>query len=642
MRTYLYFILLVFTGTSITVNAQQIPLFNFSIYQPELTNPARIGEGFIGIDYRRQWLDLEKGDAPISYFLVFDPSNLLKLNEKKIGIGLSLLADETHLIKRNEISGAFSYHLLKTIDHHLSASVRASFLTQNLNIGDGRLNDPFDLALFSEGQQSSVFNGGFGLYYGFFPSDQHQFNIDFILPQLFSSDLVYEKGGLTDIVPHLAIRGSYRFSNDRFGFEPILGYRDLVGDQKLKAGNLDIGLKLYFLNNQIWVGGGLRFDTETYNVAFSVVPDKSLKLQIMGSYELNSVFGNGIEVGLKYDLGSFKETGPSNKINLNHLLLTAKQVEKERSTILDKLNNFISTANKSLNGLTTGQVDEFAKKERLENAKQKLDQAQKEFTIFADRKRQVNDAKRQADELTPPEAQNKRSYRRIDFINSTLNAEFVGISEDISRLRARIANLDKLLNPKIDDLVRSRELTRIKAFYQTALDRLSLKPSNLKPVKVIGDHDGNSINVEFSYPNGLDIYNLDQPALSDVRSLVNFIELQIQDLQRNDIEIESIQLKANLRDDPSFWQFNAANYLGEFITIQYTKTNNASSENKPETLTINTGSINLEKLAALKLFYIRDFLITKGISNSFIVMNINGPNKQQELQTFDIGFTIKP
>ena len=167
MHTYYLFLLtsLFLILVSNTVLAQQIPVFNQYIYQPEFYNPAAIGTGFIGIQYRNQFSDLSGRDAPKSYAIHADLSSILQLSEKKIGIGLSFLSDKAHIVNRVKGKLSFAYHLVKNKNSRLSAGIEAGWFSQSLDFSDIRISNPQDVLIYNDETKKSSFDGGFGLHY---------------------------------------------------------------------------------------------------------------------------------------------------------------------------------------------------------------------------------------------------------------------------------------------------------------------------------------------------------------------------------------------------------------------------------------------------------------------------------------------
>jgi len=227
--------------------AQQMPAYNQHIYTPETFNPARMGTGFVALGYRQQYLDLGTS-SPKSYFLTADLSSALKLAEK-IGLGISLQADQAHIINRNQINGLFSYYLVKKDELSISAGISAGVLLQQIKFGDARVNNPFDLAIYSASESQMAFDGGPALSIQLNPGkSNHHFALDASLPQLFTSDLNYRNDQvIADLQPHLFVRAAYRFQNEAFSIEPLFMYRDLLGTTKVSAAGMDAAVKASFL-----------------------------------------------------------------------------------------------------------------------------------------------------------------------------------------------------------------------------------------------------------------------------------------------------------------------------------------------------------------------------------------------------------
>ena len=138
---------------------QQEPLFNNYIYNENWYNPASYGDGFVGVQYRQQWSDLESTQAPTSFSLNADLSHFLTLSDSKIGLGFSLIADRTHVLERNNINLGFAYHLVKEAQFGIALGINAGLLQQRLDLVDRTLTDLDDLVLIDEGQNKTSFSG---------------------------------------------------------------------------------------------------------------------------------------------------------------------------------------------------------------------------------------------------------------------------------------------------------------------------------------------------------------------------------------------------------------------------------------------------------------------------------------------------
>ncbi len=248
--------LLLMVGVGTEGWSQQIPIYNQHVYQPVWFNPAAYGDGFIGLQYRSQFAGLDSRYAPRSFGLTADLSSLLHLSEKKIGVGLSLLTDKVHLLNRLKGKFSFAYHLVRTANHRLSAGLEAGLFSQRIDFGDSRIADPQDVVLYEGESNKTSFDGGFGLHYRYTSDTDHELNVHVATPQLFTSDLTYDEDHEFDVSPHLLTALSYRIPIQSFSVEPHLMYRDILGEKSLKKGKTDICLRLHFLDNRFWVGGG--------------------------------------------------------------------------------------------------------------------------------------------------------------------------------------------------------------------------------------------------------------------------------------------------------------------------------------------------------------------------------------------------
>lgn len=602
-RFLLLFICIICAVSSGQLNAQQSPLFNGQLYTPELFNPARLGEGFLGLTYRHQWMDLDSRYAPVSIGLNADVSSLLNLTEKRIGLGISLLSDKVHLMQRYNAGIGFAYRLVNDDRHRLTAAVQAGISSQRFDFQDAGLFDPSDRALFLEQQNKVAFDGGPGLYYAFTASDQHSIAIDVSAPQLFSSDLNYAQGAVWNLQPQLMTRLSYRFQTDAFGIEPILAYREILGDKKLKAGNLELALRANFLNNRVWVGGGARLDAETFHITLGVRP--TAKLQVSGAMELNTVFGNTLEFGALYQ---FEETStPPQRENLTDELTQFNYVLSKAGIYADEIALAVQRAEEKLGSSSDESLSTSQKRKRIEEAQQGMAQGKARLNMLKELKAQTLTIKQSADEKTSRYKPlfKSQEYKSIVQDEAAVNSLTAKSEKSLSDMEARLAAAEAALPPAIEVSVGKGDLAQIKAYFQERLLKLENLPRHTAPVNV--QKNERSIEVAFEFSNQVEQYDVSvHNDLRDVRNLADHVAGEIAELQSLGIVVEGVQLRAKLRDDErSLQSIRQGAYKGEYgasftLSYRFVTTSNNRSAPKSKALKRND-NINMEHIAALKL-----------------------------------------
>lgn len=628
------------TALSAPLIAQQAPLFNGHLYTPEMFNPARLGDGFIGLTYRHQWMELDKRYAPVSIGLNADLSSLLHLSEKRIGLGVSLLSDKVHLMQRYNAGIGFAYRLVNEEKHRLTAGLQAGIASQRFDFQDAGLYDPSDRALFLEQQNKIAFDGGPGIYYAFMASEQHRLAIDVSAPQLFSSDLNYAQGAIWNLQPQLMTRLSYRFQSDAFGIEPILAYRELLGEKKLKAGNLELALRANFLNNRVWVGGGARLDAETFHVTIGVRP--ATKLQVMGAMELNTVFGNTLEFGALYN---FEESVAPPRENLSDELTQLNYVLSKSGIYADEITMTVQLASEKLNTISDESLSTSQKRRRIDEARQSIAQGNARLEMLLGLRTQAQTIKQSADEKTARDKTlfKRQEYKSIVQDEAVVNNLAAKSEKALSDMKTRLNAAEAALPPAIEESVSKGDLAQIKAYFQERLQQLENPPRNLAPVTV--QRTDRAIEIAFEFPNQVEQYDVAAHAdLSDVRGLADHIAGEISELKTLGVTVEGIHLSAKLRDnEKSLQSIRQGAYKGEFganFTLSYRFQTTSTNKSAPKSKALKRNdNINMEQIAVLKLHAIKGRISQQyGSTLNFDTLEVAAPHTSQ---TFTQVYIVK-
>lgn len=634
--------LMLCAALSVPLNAQQAPLFNGHLYTPEMFNPARLGDGFLGLTYRHQWMELDKQYAPITIGLNADLSSLLHLSKKRIGLGVSLLSDKVHLMQRYNAGIGFAYRLINDDRHRLAIAAQAGIASQRFDFQNAGLFDPSDRTLFLEQQSKIAFDGGPGLHYAFTAAEQHSIAIDISAPQLFSSDLNYAQGAVWNLQPQLMTRLSYRFQSEAFGIEPILAYREMLGDKKLKAGNLELALRANFLNNRVWVGGGARLDAETFHVTLGIRP--VAKLQVLGAMELNTVFGNTLEFGALYH---FEESAaPPQKENLSDELTQLNYVLSKAGIYADEITMAVQLAGDKLNSTSDPSLSTSQKRKRIEEARQGIAQGEVRLGMLRDMSAQAQVIKQSADEKTSRDKAlfKRQEYKSIVQDEAAVSNLATKSEKILSDMNARLTAAEAALPPAIEASVSKGDLVQIKAYFQERIQKLENLPRNLVPVAV-QKTDG-IIDVVFEFPNQVEQYDIAAHAdLSDVRNLADHVAAEISELKALGISVESIQLSAKLRDtEKNLQNIRQGAYKGEYganFTLSYRFLTTSTNKSVPKSKALKRNdNINMEHIAALKLNALKTRIgqQTSSGAPSFDPLEIAAPHSSQ---TFTQVYVVK-
>lgn len=137
-KLYIVFLLLL----AIEMHGQQDPQYTQYMYNMNVINPAYAGSRenlSFGLLYRTQWVGIDGAPKTGTFF------GHLPVGEK-VGLGLSVIADEIGPVKETNAYADFSYTLQLGGEHRLAFGVKAGATFHDRGLGDIDLidaNDPF-------------------------------------------------------------------------------------------------------------------------------------------------------------------------------------------------------------------------------------------------------------------------------------------------------------------------------------------------------------------------------------------------------------------------------------------------------------------------------------------------------------------
>ena len=158
-KIYIILIVILFAFQS---NAQQDPQYTQYRYNMNVINPAYAGttEGLaVGALYRSQWVGLD-GAPKTMTFSIHSPVG------EKVGLGLSLIADEIGPIKETNAYVDFSYTIPVGMETKLAFGLKGGFTFHDIGISEDQINlidmgDPF----FAQNINETTPNIGAGVYF---------------------------------------------------------------------------------------------------------------------------------------------------------------------------------------------------------------------------------------------------------------------------------------------------------------------------------------------------------------------------------------------------------------------------------------------------------------------------------------------
>ena len=155
------YIILIVCLFAFKVNAQQDPQYTQYMYNMNVINPAYAGttEGLaVGVLYRSQWAGLDGGPTTFT-FTTHAPIG------ERVGLGLSLIADEIGPVKETNAYVDFSYTVPVSTTTKLAFGLKAGFTFHDIGIQEGQIDlidqgDPF----FAQNINETTPNIGAGVY----------------------------------------------------------------------------------------------------------------------------------------------------------------------------------------------------------------------------------------------------------------------------------------------------------------------------------------------------------------------------------------------------------------------------------------------------------------------------------------------
>lgn len=172
----IYISLALVAATMLTAEAQQLPLYSQSYFNPFLYNPATAGvnEGTNAyLIHRRQWTGMP--GSPVTNAVTVDGF----FEDKNVGLGLAIFNDVQDINERLGIYTSYAYRLKLNEDMALRFGVTVGFLDNRIDYSRAIVKDASDPMLFAQMQRKSALDGNIGVSYNW-----KDLRIGFSVPQL--------------------------------------------------------------------------------------------------------------------------------------------------------------------------------------------------------------------------------------------------------------------------------------------------------------------------------------------------------------------------------------------------------------------------------------------------------------------------
>lgn len=172
----IYISLVLVAATLLNAEAQQLPLYSQSYFNPFLYNPATAGvnEGTNAyLIHRRQWTGMP--GSPVTNAFTVDGF----FEDKNVGLGLAIFNDVQDINERLGIYTSYAYRLKLNEDMALRFGVTVGFLDNRIDYSRAIVKDASDPMLFAQMQRKSALDGNIGVSYNW-----KDLRIGFSVPQL--------------------------------------------------------------------------------------------------------------------------------------------------------------------------------------------------------------------------------------------------------------------------------------------------------------------------------------------------------------------------------------------------------------------------------------------------------------------------
>ena len=238
-------LLLLWLGCLLTCWGQQEATFSQYMFGHQLLNPAYAGAKqytHAAALHRAQWLGFE--GAPVTQALAVNG----RINEKKLGWGLSVMNDQIGPIVNTAVTIDASYHLtLNDQGHQLALGLKLGGHNYNINSDMIQTLTPGDAAFVGTSDFELLPNIGFGVYYY-----RPRFYIGISIPRMLNNDryAVSRHGYL--------IAGALIPVNNQWSVKPSVVFKQSEGSPM----GYDLSALVVY-DNRFWLGPQLRSAVES-------------------------------------------------------------------------------------------------------------------------------------------------------------------------------------------------------------------------------------------------------------------------------------------------------------------------------------------------------------------------------------------
>jgi type IX secretion system PorP/SprF family membrane protein len=227
--------------------AQRLPESQQFLINRFALSPSFAGLNEIGVfaGFRKQWTDIS--GSPISKIININGP----LYNKKVGIGATVISDETDIFTHFYASISYAYHLKVAENHMISFGLSAVAFESSVDLTKIKVENPIDpVILNKQTVTETVFNFGASLLYSF-----KGLNAGFSVPIILDSKSLYNRENKIDeymLTRHYVGHASYDYKiNETWQVEPYV----IVKGTDYSPINYQVTALVKY-RNQVWIGAG--------------------------------------------------------------------------------------------------------------------------------------------------------------------------------------------------------------------------------------------------------------------------------------------------------------------------------------------------------------------------------------------------
>ena len=247
----IYISLVLISAVFTTVDAQQLPLYSQSYFNPFLYNPATAGvnEGTNAyLIHRRQWTGI--AGSPVTNAVTVDGF----FEDKNVGLGLTIFNDVQDINERLGIYTSYAYRLKLNEDMQLRFGLTVGFLDNRIDFSKAGVKDAYDPMMLPGMQRKSALDANLGVSYNW-----KDLRVGFAVPQLIGQKVelaTYDARSYYQLNRHYLATVSYKWmfnESQQLALEPMAMIRFMPNTPAQYDINAQCSWK-----DMIWVGVAYR------------------------------------------------------------------------------------------------------------------------------------------------------------------------------------------------------------------------------------------------------------------------------------------------------------------------------------------------------------------------------------------------